>query len=226
MTGWNPAKVWTDHRCWVVIAGKRISRIVENGKICYNFDEFRLHWCVLHLQVFEPKESKNEETKGKKEIPPTLIRSCQQIVNGLVNSVMDLEKTNGPRLVGCITALHSFAQIRPHLLVEHAISLEPYLNIKCTSNERIKFISLLAEILEHVRSSFIDRWIAVNLVCLQVVPLMEHPGEAFLSELEAHLMMLIVTSRQIVVVSCVACLGAVINKITKNYQLVRDCFTK
>lgn len=163
MTGWNPAKVWTDHRCWVVIAGKRISRIVENGKMCYNFDEFRLHWCVLHLQVFEPKESKNEETKGKKEIPPTLIRSCQQIVNGLVNSVMDLEKTNGPRLVGCITALHSFAQIRPHLLVEHAISLEPYLNIKCTSNERIKFISLLAEILEHVRSSFIDRWIAVNL---------------------------------------------------------------
>lgn len=55
---------------------------------------------------------------------------------------------------------------------------------------------------------------------------MEHPGEAFLSELEAHLMMLIVSSRQIVVVSCVACLGAVINKMTKNYPLVRECFSK
>jgi cohesin loading factor subunit SCC2 len=60
----------------------------------------------------------------------------------------------------------------------------------------------------------------------QVVPLMEHPGEAFLAELEAHLMMLIVSSRQSVVVSCVACLGAVINKITKNYLLVRECFAK
>lgn len=67
---------------------------------------------------------------------------------------MDLEKTNGSRLVGCVTALHSFAQIRPQLLVEHAISMEPYLNIKCSSNEQIKFISLLAEILEHVRAKF------------------------------------------------------------------------
>lgn len=103
------------------------------------------------FQVFEPKESKNDETKGKKEVPPTLIKSCQQIAKGLVDSLMELEKTNGPRLVGCVTALHSFAQIRPQLLVEHAITLEPYLNIKCTSNERIKFMSLLAEILEQVR---------------------------------------------------------------------------
>lgn len=67
---------------------------------------------------------------------------------------MELEKTNGTRLVGCVTALHSFAQIRPQLLVEHAISLEPYLNIKASSNEQIKFISSLAEILEHVRASW------------------------------------------------------------------------
>jgi hypothetical protein len=55
---------------------------------------------------------------------------------------------------------------------------------------------------------------------------MEHPGEAFLSELEAHLVMLIVSSRQSVFVSCVACLGAGINKITKNYLLVRECFAE
>lgn len=72
-----------------------------------------------------------------------------------MNSIMDLEKTNGSRLVGCVTALHSFAQIRPQLLVEHAISLEPYLNIKCSSNEQIKFMSLLAEILENVRKTFV-----------------------------------------------------------------------
>jgi cohesin loading factor subunit SCC2 len=100
--------------------------------------------------VFEPKESKNEETKGKKEVSPILIRACQQVVDGLVDSLMELEKTNGPRLVGCVTAIHSFAQIRPQLLVEHAMSLEPYLNIKCTTNEQAKFMSFLAEILEHV----------------------------------------------------------------------------
>jgi cohesin loading factor subunit SCC2 len=55
---------------------------------------------------------------------------------------------------------------------------------------------------------------------------MEHPGDAFLADLEAHLMALIVTSRQIVVHSCMACLGAVINKITKNYPLIRECFLK
>lgn len=78
------------------------------------------------------------------------MRSCHQIVKGLVNSIMELEKSDGSRLVGCVTALHSFAQIRPQLLVEHTISLEPYLNVKCMSNEKIKFMSLLAEILEHV----------------------------------------------------------------------------
>jgi cohesin loading factor subunit SCC2 len=69
---------------------------------------------------------------------------------------MELEKTNGERLVGCVTAIHSFAQIRPHLLVEHAMSLEPYLNIKCTTNEQAKFMSFLAEILEHVSLTKVD----------------------------------------------------------------------
>lgn len=140
-----------DHRRGAVVAGERLSRIVANGKNIKK-KSFKTFTTIFHLQVFEPKESKNDDTKGKKEIPPTLIRSCQQIVNGLVNSIMDLEKTNGSRLVGCVTALHSFAQIRPQLLIEHAISLEPYLNIKCISNEQIKFMSLLAEILEHVRT--------------------------------------------------------------------------
>ncbi len=60
----------------------------------------------------------------------------------------------------------------------------------------------------------------------QVVPLMEHPGEVFLSELESHLIMKIVKCGQTIVSSCIACLGAVVNKITKNYKLVRDCFSR
>lgn len=103
----------------------------------------------IRIQVFEPKEVK-DDSKGRKEISQVLIRSCQQIVDGLVSLIMEYEKSNITRLVGCVTALHSFSQIRPQLIVAHAISLEPYLNIKCTSNEQIKFLALLAEILEQV----------------------------------------------------------------------------
>jgi cohesin loading factor subunit SCC2 len=143
-----------NHRRGAFIARKRLPRTAENGKEAnlVSVDSFLMCFFLLIFQVFEPKESKNDETKGKKEISPTLIKSCQQIANGLVNSIMELEKCNGPRLVGCVTALHSFAQIRPHLLVEHAISLEPYLNIKCSVNEQFKFIGSLAEILEQVRT--------------------------------------------------------------------------
>lgn len=120
---------------------------------------------------------------------------------------MTLEQSNTARLVGCVTALHSLAQIRPQLLIKHAISLEPYLNLKGTTAHRAKFISMLGEILE------------------QVVPLMEHPGEVFLSELESHLMVHIMSSlSQGIISSCIGCLGAVVNKLTKNYKLVRDLF--
>ena len=55
---------------------------------------------------------------------------------------------------------------------------------------------------------------------------MEHPSDSFLADLEGHLMMLVVSLNQTVVASCLSCLGAVINKITKNYKLIRDCFSK
>lgn len=99
--------------------------------------------------MYEPKESK-EDSKVKKEIPVTLITASKQIVAELVDAIMILEKSDTTKLVGCIQALHSFAYIRPKLLVEHAITLEPYLNVKCDSADRTKFVSLLAEILEQV----------------------------------------------------------------------------
>lgn len=55
---------------------------------------------------------------------------------------------------------------------------------------------------------------------------MEHPSESFLADLEEHLMVLVVSLNQSVVLSCLSCLGAVINKITKNYKLIRDCFSR
>lgn len=94
------------------------------------------------------------------------------------------------------------------MIVRHAITLEPYLNVKCNSNYIVRFMSCVAEILENV------------------VPLMEHPSESFLYDLERHLMMLVVVQHQTVVQSCISCLGAIVNKLTRNYKLIRDCFNK
>lgn len=137
-----------------------------------------------------------------------IVWSCEQICNGLVDTIVQLEGSDSRKLLGCITTLHLFAKVRPHLIVRHAITLEPYLNIKCNSNYIVRFMSSVAEILEHV------------------VPLMEHPSESFLYDLERHLMMLVVVQNQTVVQSCIACLGAIVNKLTKNFKLIRDCFNK
>lgn len=88
------------------------------------------------------------------------------------------------------------------------MTLEPYLNIKGNVDHIVRFIGFVAEILE------------------QVVPLMEHPSDSFLADLETHLMMLVCSHKQTVVNSCLSCLGAVVNRITKNYSLIRDCFSK
>uniref|UniRef100_A0A336LQA0 Nipped-B protein n=1 Tax=Culicoides sonorensis TaxID=179676 RepID=A0A336LQA0_CULSO len=158
--------------------------------------------------IFEPKENK-EDTKAKKEIPSTIIKACQQIVNGLVNTTMTLEGSDrSTKLVGCISALHLFAKVRPQLLVNHAETLASFLNVKTNSMSMVQFISSIAEILE------------------QVVPLMDHPSETFLNELETHLMMQVFSNTQIIISSCIAALAAVVNKITKNYKLIRDCFRR
>ncbi|XP_062548441.1 nipped-B protein isoform X2 [Armigeres subalbatus] len=184
---------------------RKITQIID--VVCSSHETGTQGFDALLKSIFEPKENK-EDSKAKKEIPKTLIKACQQIVDGLVDATMKLESSENKKLVGCITALHLFAKIQPQLLVNHAMTLEPYLNIRCQNAINYKFISSVAEILE------------------QVVPLMDHPSEIFLADLESHLMMLIVTQSQAVVLSCVSCLSAVVNKITKNYTLIRDCFSK
>lgn len=163
------------------------------------------------LQIFTPKEEKDIDRSAnapKKEPPKEVVKACQQIADGLVNEIIKFEASDSKKVLSCVTTLHLLAKVRPTLLVKHGITLEPYLNIKCNSQNGLKFISCVAEILE------------------EVVPLMEHPSETFLAELEMHLMILVLSHNQTVVHSCLSCLGAVINKITKNYKLIRDCFAR
>lgn len=59
-----------------------------------------------------------------------------------------------------------------------------------------------------------------------VVPLMEHPSEVFLAQLEEDAVKLILQRGQLVIASCIALLAAIVNNLTKNYKLIRDVFNK
>ncbi|XP_039148233.1 nipped-B protein isoform X3 [Drosophila simulans] len=169
----------------------------------------------LLMSIFKPRDNMlrsegcvQEVIKRNTEPPMDIVIACQQLADGLVDRLIELEDTDNSRMLGCITTLHLLAKVRPQLLVKHAITIEPYLNIKCHSATAAKFICAVADILE------------------KVVPLVNNASESFLASLEEHLMLLVVSRNQAEVTSCVSCLGALVNKITHNFKLIRDCFQK
>nr|CAD7572287.1 unnamed protein product [Timema californicum] len=171
----------------------------------------------LLLSLFKPKEDKEDSTKVNIEPPKALLTACKQIVDCLIENVLRLEETSyneesgkgsSQRLVACLTTLYLFSKIRPQLLVNHAITLQPYLSLKCQTQGDYQIISSVARTLE------------------LVVPLMEHPSETFLAQLEEDSVKLILQHDRTVVASCLSCLGSVVNNVTRNFKLIRDCFKK
>lgn len=85
-------------------------------------------------QLFKPKEDKDDSTKVSHEHSKALMTACKQIVDCLIENVLNLDGRGGgssQRLIACLRTLHLFAKIKPQLLVEHAITLQPYLSLKC-----------------------------------------------------------------------------------------------
>ncbi|XP_029173318.1 nipped-B-like protein B [Nylanderia fulva] len=174
----------------------------------------------LLVSLFKPKEDKDDSTKIQADPPRTLLTACKQIVDCLIENVLRLEETNlgdseksgkkgsSQRLVACLTTIYLFAKIRPRLLVNHAITLQPYLSLKCQTQGDYQIISSVAHTLE------------------LVVPLMEHPSETFLAQLEEDSVKLILQHDRSVVASCLSCLGSIVNNVTRNFKLIRDCFKK
>ncbi|XP_066599133.1 nipped-B-like protein A [Prorops nasuta] len=174
----------------------------------------------LLVSLFKPKEDKDDSTKMQAEPPKALLTACKQIVDCLIENVLRLEETNledteksgkkgaSQRLVACLTTLYLFSKIRPQLLVNHAITLQPYLSLKCQTQGDYQIISSVAHTLE------------------LVVPLMEHPSETFLAQLEEDSVKLILQHDRSVVASCLSCLGSIVNNVTRNFKLIRDCFKK
>ena len=112
------------------------------------------------------------------------------------------------RLVACLTTLFLFSKIRPGLLVEHVQTLSPYLSVTVRTKMDQHIISNVARTLE------------------LTVPLLKHPSEIFLSQLEESSVKLILLHDKKVMEACLSCLGSVVNDVTKNYKLIRDCFTQ
>ena len=179
-----------------------------------------LEWFEQLLQtLFKPKEDKDDATKVNREPPRHLVVACQQIVDCLIETVLKSEelaireaedRTAGSshRIVACLTTTFLFAKSRPQLLINHVQTLQPYLNVRCQTQGDYQIISNVARTLE------------------LVVPLIEHPSEIFLSQLEEASMKLILLHDKTVVSACLSCLGGVVNKVTKNFTLIRDCFKK
>ena len=101
-----------------------------------------------------------------------------------------------------------FARIRPLLLVEHVQTLSPYLSVTVRTKSDQYIISYVARTLE------------------LTVPLLKHPSEIFLSQLEESSVKLILLYDKKVMEACLSCLGSIVNDVTKNYKLIRDCFTQ
>ncbi|XP_039532073.1 nipped-B-like protein B isoform X2 [Pimephales promelas] len=144
-------------------------------------------------------------------------KACVQLVDSLVDHIVKYEESladcenkglTSNCLVACITTLYLFSKIRPHLMVKHAMTMQPYLTTKCNSQSDFMVICNVAKILE------------------LVVPLMDHPSENFLTTMEEDLMKLIIKYGMTVVQHCVSCLGAVVNKVTHNFKFVWSCFNR
>ena len=93
------------------------------------------------------------------------------------------------RLVACLTTLYLFAKSRPNLLVEHVQTLAPYLSVTVRTKSDHFIISNVARTLE------------------LTVPLIKHPSEIFLSQLEESSVKLILLYDKRVMEACLSCLG-------------------
>ncbi|KAH9374129.1 hypothetical protein HPB48_005398 [Haemaphysalis longicornis] len=139
-----------------------------------------------------------------------VLESCRQIVDCLVERLLCLEEgaASSQHLVACLGTLYLFSRIRPQLLVRHAHTIQPYLSMRLSGPQDY-------QVLQHVTR------------CLElVVPLMEHPSESFLAQIEEDLAKQIIRNAMVIHPASVSCLSAVVNNVTHNYSLVRDMFNK
>ncbi|CAJ0573496.1 unnamed protein product, partial [Mesorhabditis spiculigera] len=163
------------------------------------------------------------------------IFACRQIVDSLVDSVLTLEskmaiensisaadtngggdnlnkvrlaKSNQDRMLACLTALSLFSKVRSELLVKHAETLQPYLSMSVNTPGEIQ---VLKQVIDMLR---------------RVIPLMTHPSDQLIDDLEESLAQLIVGGKVVIVESAVECAGALHEKFPRRRPKVTERFLK
>ncbi|XP_065906128.1 nipped-B-like protein [Dysidea avara] len=141
------------------------------------------------------------------------LKAFQKIVDCLMKVVLALDEKgifDGEKfhLANCMSTLTIFCKVKPRLMLKHATTLQPYLSTQCTNQEDVMVVHYVASILE------------------LVVPLIDHPSEMFLASLEEDIIKLTMKQGQMVVQSCLSCLSAIVNRVTKNFKLIKDSFHK
>ena len=87
------------------------------------------------------------------------MKACSNLVNCLVDNVLRLElatDTSSPRLVACFSTLHLFCKVKPELLVPHTMTIQPYLDIKCSVSIELTSRPLVRNPID------IDIWLCEN----------------------------------------------------------------
>lgn len=197
-----------------------MQKVMHITDVVHACQDIGLEWFEQLLQsLFKPRDEGKEKDEAvvttkhvQIEPPKQLLVACKQIVNCLIDYSVRLDSTDDKtpqKLLSCLQTLFLFAKIRPQLLIDHANIIHPYLTLRCHTLENFQVISYAARILE------------------LVVPLIENASESFLANLESDSVKLVVTQRpNMITSSCITCLSSIVNNVTKNFKLVRDCFSQ
>ena len=93
-------------------------------------------WNTKYFLYFCKQLLKKEEDASYKPVE----KACKQVIECLVDKVLSLDEQSSEmacikgvnqRLVSCLCTLFLFCKVKPELLVEHTMTIQPYLNIKC-----------------------------------------------------------------------------------------------
>jgi len=137
------------------------------------------------------------------------VSSCRQLGECISARILARSEQIDPkRRVACFTTLLLIANVRPELIADYIKVLHPYLNIKIKTASDKHVVIKTEKILE------------------RTIPLMKHPPLEWLRLLEMDLMKLVMFAPNEAVEGAISCLGSLVNKVSKKYNIVWECFIK
>lgn len=137
------------------------------------------------------------------------VSSCRQLGECISARILARNSAiDAKHRVACFTTLLLIANVRPELIADYIKVLHPYLNIKIKTASDKHVVIKTEKILE------------------RTIPLMKHPPIEWLRLLEMDLMKLVMFAPNEAVEGAISCLGSLVNKVSKKYNIVWECFIK